>query len=388
VMALVNCETGEVADTESGLNRQTAFGGDVISRIQYALEHKNGETALRAAIVEQLNGLAAALCARNGILMADIPAIALVGNTVMTHILLGLPTSEIARSPFIPVCNETMRMPAQVLGLRLHPEAVSVVAGGVSAYVGGDVTAGVVSSCLAQSADLSLFIDIGTNGEIALGNKDALVSCSTAAGPAFEGGHIRFGTGGVTGAINTVRIENGKPICTTIGDAPAIGICGSGVLDATAALLDAGILDETGYLETDDEVDDVAVYYLTDKIYYTAKDVREIQLAKAAVRAGIDTLLHALGASEEDVANVYLAGGFGNYMNKNSAVRIGLIPPVLRERIVPLGNAAGSGAIQLLLDTAAQVALAEVREKMTYFELSANPFFQDAYVEQMMFPEG
>ena len=387
VMALVNLQTGEVTDTESGLNRQATFGGDVISRIQHALENENGSVALQNAIVGQLNDLAAALCTRNGLQMEQIPAITLVGNTVMTHLLLGLPTTEIAKAPFIPVCNETVKAPARLLGLRLHPESIAVVAGGVSAYVGGDITAGVLASGLAQSDALSLFIDIGTNGEIALGQKDALVSCSTAAGPAFEGGHIRCGTGGVSGAINSMHLVDGEPSFTTIGDKPAIGLCGSGVLDVTAALLDAGILDETGYLETDDEIDDMAVYYITDKVYLSAKDVREIQLAKAAVRAGIDTLLHELNAAESDVQNVYLAGGFGNYMDKDSAVRIGLIPSVLRDKIVPLGNAAGSGAIRLLLDAAAQNELKALRDKMTYFELSANAFFQDAYVEQMMFPE-
>jgi len=387
VMALINLQTGAVVDMENGLNRQKSFGGDVISRIQHALENEGGGAALQSAIVNQLNDFAAVLCARNGLQTEVIHAITLVGNTVMTHLLLGLPTAEIAKAPFIPVCNETMKAPAGMLGLRLHPDAVAVVAGGVSAYVGGDVTAGMLSSGMAQSDELSLFIDIGTNGEIALGSRAAMVSCSTAAGPAFEGGHIRCGTGGVTGAINSVRIVDGKPVFTTIGEKPPIGLCGSGVLDVTAALLDAGILDETGYLETDDEIDDVAVYPITEDVYFSAKDVREIQLAKAAVRAGIDTLLHELNANEEDVQNVYLAGGFGNYMDKDSAVRIGLIPSVLRDKIVPIGNAAGSGAIQLLLDDAAQLELQGLRAKITYFELSANPFFQGAYVEQMMFPE-
>ena len=387
VMSLVDLQSGAVFDAESGLNRQAAYGGDVISRIQNATENENGGEALRKAIVDQLNSLASALCARNKLNTTDIPAIALVGNTVMTHLLLGLPTAEIAKAPFVPVCNDTLVLPAAALGLQLHPEAIALVAGGVSAYVGGDITAGVLSSGLMEDDALALFIDIGTNGEIALGNRNALVSCSTAAGPAFEGGHIRCGTGGVAGAINSVRLDGGKPVYTTIGGAPAIGICGSGVLDAAAALLDAGIIDETGCLETDDEIDGVSVFRITDKIYFTAKDAREIQLAKAAVRAGIDTLLDALGAEENDVQKVYLAGGFGNYMDKKSAVRIGLIPECLLERIIPLGNAAGSGAIRLLLDDGAQAALATLRGKMTYLELSSNAFFQDAYIEQMMFPE-
>jgi len=387
VMALVNLQTGEVADTESGLNRQAAFGGDVISRIQHAIEDTNGAALLREAIAEQLNDLAKALCARNGLTAADIPAITLVGNTVMAHLFLGLPTAEIARAPFIPVCNDTIKAPASSLGLHLHPEAIAIIASSVSAYVGGDITSGILASGLANEEALALFIDIGTNGEIALGNKNAIVSCSTAAGPAFEGGHIRCGTGGVAGAINSVHIENGTPIYTTIGGKPPIGLCGSGVLDVAAALLNEGILDETGYLESDDEEDDIAVFRLTDKVYFSAKDAREIQLAKAAVRAGIDTLLHELHTTEADVQTVYLAGGFGNYMDKDSAVRVGLIPAALRDKIVPLGNAAGSGAIRLLLDTAAEAALSDITAKTTYFELSANAFFQSAYVEQMMFPE-
>ena len=387
VMALVNLQTGAVADTESGLNRQASFGGDVISRIQHAMEDDGGADALRKAIVGQLNALAAALCARNGLQTADIPAITIVGNTVMAHLFLGLPTAEIARAPFIPVCNNTIQAPAYALGLSLHPEAAALVAASVSAYVGGDITAGILASGMANDDALALFIDIGTNGEIALGNQNSIVSCSTAAGPAFEGGHIRCGTGGVAGAINAVRIEDGKPVFTTIGGKPPIGLCGSGVLDIAAALLDEGILDETGYLESDDEEDDIAVFRLTEKVYFSAKDAREIQLAKAAVRAGIDTLLHELHTTEADVQVVYLAGGFGNYMDKNSAVRVGLIPAVLRDRIVPLGNAAGSGAIRLLLDMAAEDALADITAKTTYFELSANAFFQGAYVEQMMFPE-
>jgi len=387
VMALVNLRTGAVVATESGLNRQSTFGGDVISRIQHALENESGGESLRSAIVEQLNALATALCARNNLQTTDILSVSLVGNTVMSHLLLGLPTTAIAKAPFIPVCNETVQTTTPEIGLRLHPDCTVLVAGGVSAYVGGDITAGVLASDLMQSDALSLFIDIGTNGEIALGNRGKLVSCSTAAGPAFEGGHIRCGTGGVSGAINSLHMERGNPVFTTIGDAPAIGICGSGVLDVTAALLDAGLLDETGYLETDDELDDTAIYRITNDVYFSAKDAREVQLAKAAVRAGIDTLLHAVGAAENDVQHVYLAGGFGNYMDQNSAIRIGLIPAVLRERIIPLGNAAGSGAVRLLLDANAVTALEALRGKMTYYELSANPFFQNAYVEQMMFPE-
>jgi uncharacterized 2Fe-2S/4Fe-4S cluster protein (DUF4445 family) len=228
-------------------------------------------------------------------------------------------------------------------------------------------------------------IDLGTNGEIILGNRDALFCCATAVGPAFEGGQIRCGIGGVAGAINRFGFDKGEPFFTTIGDRPPIGICGSGLFDIIAALIRTGAIDKTGYLGGTEKIAGETAYMLTDNLYLAQSDIRAVQLAKAAVCAGIKTLLKVSGNRCEEIETVYLAGGFGQFMNMESAVTLGLIPAELRGKIKIAGNAAGNGAVKLLLDEAMLGEIDRIKEKAQVVSLSESAFFQEEFIEEIGF---
>jgi uncharacterized 2Fe-2S/4Fe-4S cluster protein (DUF4445 family) len=328
----------------------------------------------------------------------------------MTHLALALPPANIAAAPFIPVSTESLIVPARDLGLSIAPGGLVLALPAISGYVGADIVAAVISAGLDEASEVNLLIDIGTNGEIVLGNRDRLVACSTAAGPAFEGAQIRCGAGGIPGAINSAGASGGKFTYTTIADAQPEGICGSGIVDLCAFLLSAGIAEETGRMIEPAEADspDFPAYPFRDRIImldgepaflvvpeaesatgsalvFTQKDLREIQLAKAAIAAGIDTLIRHLGVNMDDIANLFLAGGFGSYIHKESAVEIGLLPRELKDKIRVVGNAAGRGAVMYLLSAEASARCENVRGKAEYVELSSSPEFQDAYIEKMMF---
>jgi uncharacterized 2Fe-2S/4Fe-4S cluster protein (DUF4445 family) len=273
--------------------------------------------------------------------------------------------------------------------------------------VGADIVAGILSTGLYCSDELCLLLDIGTNGEIALGNKDRIVCCSTAAGPAFEGAQIRHGMGGVDGAINTVSLGKDGISYTVLGEKRPAGICGSGIVDAVAALLQAGVIDETGRFVDSDELPEAhsglserliddggsSAFVLAEgdktesgePVIITQKDIREIQLAKAAIAAGIRSLIKNLGISFSDIGRVFLAGGFGNYMNKDSAAAIGLIPEALKNKVEASGNAAGTGALMALLSEDCRRACDEIAKRARYLELSSLPGFQDELVDCIYF---
>lgn len=385
VMYLVDMAAGKIMDSVGMLNSQKTYGDDVISRISYASENPYGRETLRMSLVNQINNMIKKICSVNSININSISALCIAANTAVTHLFLGLETENMAYTPFVPVCNDTMIFPAKDAGLSLGGDSIIIAVAGISAYVGGDVLAGILDCKMHEQDDLTLLIDIGTNGEIVLGNKDKMLCCSAAAGPAFEGCHIKCGSGGIAGAINKFSIENGEAVFTTIGDKPPRGICGSGILDIISSLMKEGVIDETGYLQTEEKIDDEIVYMLTEKIYITSKDIREVQLAKAAICAGINTLLHEMKISPRDVKRVYLAGGFGNFMDKDSAISIGLIPKEFQGKIINIGNSAGSGAVKILLNKALLRKISGIKDKMNYIELSGNAFFQDKYIESIMF---
>ena len=408
VCYLIDLKTGRQVDTISGLNAQRPFGGDVISRIQYAMENEDGLARLRRGIVDQISGLIRELAYRNNIPLDYIYNVVVAGNTIMGHFFMGVTPQHIASTPFTPAFTQGVIYSAHELGLKLGRAARVFLLPHISGYVGGDVVAGILASGLDRGNDLSLIIDIGTNGEIVLGNSERMVCCSTAAGPAFEGANIRHGMGGIRGAINTVRLDNGELKYTTIGDEAPIGICGSGIVDALASLLDAGLVDETGRLLEEDEIesdlgrglshrlvelDGQGAFLLVDakssstgdSILITQKDIREIQLAKAAIAAGIKVLIQRMGKKVEDVTRLYLAGGFGSYIDKRNAARIGLIPQELQDRIIPIGNGAGTGAMLSLLSAEEFVRADHIRGMTEYVELSSTLEFQDEYVNGMYF---
>lgn len=322
--------------------------------------------------------------------IGDVDFLSLTGNTTMMHLLCGLPGEHIGKAPFIPATLEPMRLPAADLGIASQaPRSCYPAFPPISARTSWPrsspptPTAASRPSCSSTSAPTA---------ETVLCASGTLYACSAAAGPCFEGATLSCGMAGQDGAIDTVSPDPERGLSfTTIGDAPARGLCGSGVLDALALLLDAGIVDETGRLEADASplgariTDDALTF--TDSVRFTQKDIREVQLAKAAVRAGIDILLREAGMETADVARLYLAGGFGSAMRPESAARIGLIPEELSDRVTVLGNAAGSGALRYATEEGAAESALGIIRRTRYIELSAHAGFTDAYVERMLFPE-
>ncbi len=373
---LVDLSTGVLAATASMLNPQRAYGGDVITRANHTMEHPEGLQTLARLVRGGVADLIDEMRARGNVEAGEIRHIALVGNTIMMHLAAELSVKYIATLPFVPVYAGTRHTPASTL--RLPYENAMVTLGPcVAGYVGADTVAAVVACGLDAPGEAALMIDIGTNGEIALRVGEKMWCCSAAAGPAFEGAHIRCGSGAMDGAIDSVRIVDGAPIVTAIGDKKPASICGSGIVDAVAELLRAEIIDETGRMEGD--------FTLADGVFICQKDVREVQLAKAAIAAGIGVLADAAGIDIADIKKLYLAGGFGNYIDKKNACEIGLLPLGLLNRIESVGNAAGTGARMMISDQSALSRAEEVRRRMTYIELSASADFQERFADNMLF---
>jgi len=375
---LVKCRC---ISTASALNPQRKYGTDVISRISYSMKSDNNRKTMQREIVECINGLADRLAQDASIRHEHIYASVFVGNTTMLHFLTGLDTSGIGAAPFRPATRDLQLIESGELGLNINPKGVSIVFPCVSAYIGGDALACVTASGMAESEDISLLVDIGTNGEIVLGCRKWLISCSTAAGPAFEGANISCGTGGVEGAIDTVG-EAPDFKYTTVGNKEPVGICGSGIVDAVSRLLDAGIIDRTGRMNIDGNK---VFVFKPSRITLTQKDIREVQNAKAAIAAGIEMLIKESGIEPGDIKKVYLAGAFASRLNIESALNIGLLPGILKERIEIIGNAAGAGAAEALLSGNVLDGLEELRDRIKYIELSSCPDFSDIYINNLTF---
>ncbi len=414
--------SGRVVAARSAMNRQAVFGADVLSRISHA--DRGGLDELRSAIVAELNEILPALAergaaargggagaeatqnaaARDGApgggttpgvasqgdpVPAHIVAVAVTGNTTMLHLLLGVDPHGIGRAPFTPVFTESRRLRGAELGLTAHPGAEVHILPSISAYVGADIVAAMVAEDLDRTADSVLMIDVGTNGELVLAHDGRLHACSTAAGPAFEGATIAHGVGGVAGAIAAWRREGDDFTFETIGNAPPVGICGSGLLDVVAGLLDDGVVDETGRMMDAAGASTPpgeAAFTVAPGIAVTQGDIREVQLAKAAIAAGIEVLLDRAGLQAADLDEVVLTGGFGHHLSAASALRIGLLPEVEAGRIRSTPNAAGAGAVRALLQREVLPRMRRVAERTEYIELSGRPEFQDRYVDNMIFP--
>ena len=374
----------KIIDKCTRLNEQSPFGADVISRIGASSQPENLQK-MRELLIGQINEMTRGY---------PLSLITFAGNTTMLHTLLGVNPEHIAAAPFNPVFTHGFSCPASELGLQLNSGCIAHILPGLASYVGADITAGILACGMMDSESYSLLIDIGTNGEIALGNSGKILCCGTAAGPAFEGAKIACGCGAVSGAVNTIRWDSESFSITTIGNLPAIGICGSAIIDAAAFLSDTGLIDETGRFDEEYEgpfaanvfeMNGQPAFRLTESVYVTQQDIREIQLAKAAIAAGIATLLNNAGLSFEQIGTLYLAGGFGNYINRNNAAAIGLIPPELKEKLIPAGNASASGAALCILSEPAVQRLPGIVQAAEYIELSASPVFQQQYMEQMYF---
>ena len=394
---LYDLATGKQLAVDSGRNAQRAYGADVISRIQYSAG-EGGLGRLQKAICEQISASVDTVCRKAGRGREEVMLVSVAGNTVMGHLFDGLSPVAIGVAPFKPESLFGDFRPAETLLPGLAPEAKIYLCPALAGYVGGDITAGLLSSGAWKMEESCLFIDIGTNGEMGLGDKNGYLCCATAAGPAFEGAEIECGMGGAPGAINSVKYEDGEIRFTVIGDGEALGICGSGLIDALAAMLRCGAIEGNGRMITPDEApesfrarlrrgeDGGMRFYLTDKVYVSAADVRQLQLAKAAIRAGIETLLAQRHECYADIRHVLIAGGFGAFMNVDSACGIGLLPPAVRDRTRHVGNSAGAGAALTLAEDQ-RTLLREITDRCDYLELSSSAMFMEKYIECMVFDE-
>ncbi len=405
---LVNLVTGEVAATASRANPQAAYGDDVIARIEYSGREKRGARTLQTLVVDALNEILAEACRRAHVKTSVVYEAAMVGNTTMNHLLLRLPTEAIARAPFVAVSASAHSVSARGLGLTMHRRGRLYTAPLVAGFVGADTVGVILATGMHAGDGLRLAIDIGTNGEIVLGTRERLLACSTAAGPALEGARIRYGMRAATGAIDRVDIDDGRVTLRTIGDAAPTGLCGTGLIDAIAAMVAAGVLEPSGRMRSADDLagaapglaerlrpaDGEAAFVLAEaeegghKVLLTQRDVREVQLAKGAIAAGVASLLEEFGASLADVEEVLLAGAFGNYIRPERARAIGLLPDVPLEKVRFVGNAAGAGARMLLMNKNLRHVAADVAKGVEHVELSRRPDFQTRFADAMVFPEG
>lgn len=377
---LLRTDAAVAIASEGMLNPQRQYGADVISRMDFAMEHGAEPLAqcLRAAIDEMIGKL----CATAGICRESIYALSIVGNTCIHHLFLGLVPDSLAAVPYNPLISEPLLMRAADFQLHVHPQATLRILPVIAGFVGADTVGCLVAEDWQEVDQITLMIDIGTNGEIVLGDRNRMIACSTAAGPAFEGAEIQFGMRGMRGAIDRVWLEAGELKYHTIGDCAPIGICGSGLIDLIAALRRCGEIDESGKLSSGPQ------YRIGETgVVLTQRDVREVQLAKAAICAGICLLVQKMQLTLAQISHVHLAGAFGSFMNPANACAIGMIPMELLPKIQSIGNAAGEGAQRVLLDRDAWKRAAQFARQTEFLELASMADFQDAFVDALEFPE-
>lgn len=374
---------------ESRMNPQAQYGADVIMRANYALE--NGTQVLSSCIREAINEMLGDLTKDAGIDRKEIFQVCIVGNTCMHHLFLGISPAALVHAPYTPAISERLVLDAASYGLKVQEKAELIMLPDIAGYVGADTCGCLLAIRQDQKEEISLMLDIGTNGEMILGNNKHLVTCSTAAGPAFEGAKIECGMRGAAGAVDHVKYEDGKWSYTTVENQAAVGLCGSGLIDLMAGLLDAGLVDENGVLSSGQETKGVFMLVPPEKagndrgVYITQKDIGEVQLAKAAIAAGIQMLMQRLDITEEDIRCVYIAGAFGNYMDPVSAGKIGLLPSSLVKKVKAVGNAAGEGAKIALVNEGEMLQLDQIARNIDFVELAASPEFQDYFIDELSF---
>lgn len=405
---LMDLETGQQDAALSLWNPQAAYGGDVISRIGFASEHAGGLKTLQESVVTGLNRLIKGLLGQSRCEARDIYHVAVAGNPTMVHLFLGVDAASIAAAPYHPQFTERQIRDAASLGLDACPGALVETLPLVSGYVGADTVAMALFLRLDTRQETCLAIDVGTNGEILLASRGRIYACSAAAGPAFEGARISCGMRAEPGAIDSVALDpgNGLVRAHTIGDVRPRGLSGSGLVSAVAALLEEGLVTASGRFLPPDSTPERWSSVLRGEgmqrrfvlsangnglhdgeVALTQRDVRELQLAKAAIGAGIRRLLDFAGLGPDDVEHVYLAGAFGSHLDPRSAIRIGLLPGLSQERVVPVGNAAGAGAKMVLYSREMRDLAVKIAQGTEYIELSTDPKFNELFVEEMNFPE-
>lgn len=389
---LVDLTDGRTLAKVGAMNPQVAYGEDVISRIAYTNLHKD---ILHERIIETLNNMVAELCQISDMQRAQIVEAVVVGNTAMHHLFLGLPVRQLGESPYVPALGAAANVLAADIGLNLAPGAYVYLPPNVAGYVGADHVAMVLASGVWDTRKTTLALDIGTNTEITLAAGGRLLSCSTASGPVFEGAHIHDGMRAAPGAIERVQIVDEDIRIQTIDAQPPVGICGSGILDVVAEMLDSGILDRSGRMLTQNPLvhsqnGSPGVTLVSSEktghnrdIVVNRKDVNEIQLAKGAIRAGSEILLKEAGLSDDDLDEIIIAGAFGTYIHIPSAVRVGMFPALPLEHFHQIGNAAGVGAKQMLVSHQRRLLAVEISRRIEYVELTIHPRFTDEFMKAM-----
>ena len=363
-MSAVDIGSGRILETSTGINHQRSWGADVISRMEASNQGKGA--LLQKSIRADLDLL------REELGLAQDARMVISGNSTMEHLLQGLSCETLGVAPYTPV------------DISLHEYENMTILPGISTFVGADIVSGIVACGIDQSEEICILVDLGTNGEMAIGNCNRIISASTAAGPAFEGGNISCGVAGIPGAVSSVEITDGEARVETIGGLPPVGLCGTGVLETVYELLKEELVDEAGLL--DDEYFDDG-FPVAEGIVFTNKDVREVQLAKSAVRAGLEVLLEEYGADYDQIGKLYIAGGFGQKINLEKAVGIGLLPEELLDRMVPVGNSSLAGAVMAACDPSVLERMRAVGENAEETALAENPLFSDLYMDNMFFPE-
>ena len=378
-VSLFDLSTGEKLETAGAWNEQRAYGADVITRIAYTMDHPDGLERLSSAVRRQIRQMTEELCRKHHRSWQEIQKICLAGNTTMQHLFVGFPVAGIAAAPFRPysVFDSPQAFVLDGKAVQLSPC--------VSGYVGGDITAGLSALELGRAEGNHLFLDVGTNGEMALGGKNGFLTCAVACGPAFEGAGISCGMPASAGAINRFYLAEDQIGFDVIGGGLPKGICGSGLLDLAACLVSLGYISADGQLLCAGENGEEGVFFVADGVSLTARDVRQLQLAKAAVAAGIRILMEESGLRFCDIDTLWLAGGFGNRLDPKSAVTLGMLPEELLEKIHPAGNTSLAGTETALL-SGDESRLLRIQSMCSYLELSSSAEFSEAFVEEMAFP--
>ncbi len=404
---LFHLPTAREVAVASTMNPQMQHGDDLVSRIKYANENQEGRKVLQQAALGALNDILHHVTRDAGVRESNVYEATVVGNTCMTHLLLGIDPSSLGISPYVPTICRPLDVPSSILGLKINARGSVHILPNVAGFVGSDLVGVLLASMWQDDGKTRLAVDIGTNGEMALRHNGSTFACSAAAGPAFEGAGISYGMRARAGAIDSVTIDEDVKISTIQHQRPR-GICGSGLIDAIAAMLQAGVIDETGRMADPEElagvpelvrkriieVDGQKQFVLSwDKESYsgkniaiTQKDVRQVQLAKGSIHAAIRTMLHLAGTSPEELDEILLAGAFGSYIRVESALRIGLIPDVPRESVKSIGNAAGSGSRLALLSLEERKRACEIARSIHHIELANHNTYQEEFTERMLFP--
>ncbi len=399
---LVDLNRGQTLSSHGLMNPQIAYGEDVVARIALAEQDEDKRALLRQLVVGAVNEAASELCARVDAEPSHIVDMVVVGNTAMHHLFLGLPVRQLALAPYVPAVASALNVKARDLGLRIAPGAYVHLLPNVAGYVGADHVAMLLAAQVEQQQGLVLAIDIGTNTEICLASEGVLTSASCASGPAFEGAHIKHGMRAANGAIERLRLVGDRIECQTIGGGTPAGLCGSGIVDTMAQLFLAGVIDRHGRMLNHPrvrEVDGVREFVLVDEssvsggstaepgrgaIAFTQQDVRQLQLAKGAMRTGIEMLLALSGRELQEIDSVIIAGAFGSYIDVTNAIAIGLLPRLPLERFRQVGNAAGMGAKLALISRTKRQAARDLASRINYLELAAHPLFATVFAQAML----